>query len=279
MRIATSQTAAALTGHFRDYEPPTSQPARSRLVLSLVACKSMLFSHRPDGVHFSLHHSLQISSTMSYMCDNAIVCPGCMTANQCRVARGARRQLWGSLGCSVRRGSSAIPDTTAAEAPGATSTGACTAHHLGKHTAPRGVGQHSHIHYIAYLHHCGHPMAEIEREVGGKEAFCSFLLACIRARLSHRAGIPGGTPSSGTSCHACTHGWVKMGKDGHKLTEVAAARTSQLDRGVGPQSPKRPSRLCNKVLNIITVLLRLSIGPSQQRGSAQQPSQLHITWP
>lgn len=65
------------------------------------------------------------------------------------------------------------------------------------------------------------------------------------------------------------HARARMGKDGQKLKEVAAAGTSQLDRGVGPQSPKRPGRLCNKVLNIITILLRLSTGPSQQRGSAQ----------
>lgn len=218
MRIATSQTAAALTGHFRDYEPPTSQPARSRLVLSLVACKSMLFSHRPDGVHFSLHHSLQISSTMSYMCDNAVVCPGCMTANQCRVARGARRQLWGSLGCSVRKGSSAIPDTTAAEAPGATSTGACTAHHLGKHTAPRGVGQHSHIHYVAYLHHCGHPMAERERERGRWERSFLLFLACLHTSQAEPQGGDSGRDPKLWDFLSCMH--ARMGKDGQRWAKM-----------------------------------------------------------
>lgn len=67
------------------------------------------------------HLRSRFSSTMSYVCHIAAVRAACMTANQCPVARRARRRALCSAGCLSRgreRGSSAIPDAASAAAPG-----------------------------------------------------------------------------------------------------------------------------------------------------------------
>lgn len=112
------------------------------------------------------------------------------------------------------RGSSAIPDAASASAvPGGTSWGACTTTtpSLASSLPPKLWGSCSkHLAYRTYLTSEGR-----ERGARGKEAFCSFLLTCIRARLSHiQSGDSGRDRRKKSlgrdSCHARM---VGMGRD------------------------------------------------------------------